>query len=145
MAKHAARRKPGAIREAAWPETGEHSRPGRRRVNRDSATDGDDWRNRIWQVSAWQGRVNVPLADRLSHGESAIDAERNAAIAMGEALTSGFRKAVQAAVREAHAEGLAVPVRVDGIAVEIRPDGAVVPIDDHAPWSPVDWRKAATR
>ncbi|MGA3002257.1 MAG: hypothetical protein ABSE20_11055 [Acetobacteraceae bacterium] len=144
MAKHAARRKPGAVREAAWPETGSTPDPGAAESTetvRPMATTGATDLASIGVARARKRAARRPAID----AESAIDAERNAAILMGEALTSGFRKAVQAAVLEAHAEGLAVPVRVDGIAVEIRPDGAVVPIDDHAPWSPVDWRKAATR
>ena len=62
---------------------------------------------------------------------------------MTRLLCEGFAEAARQAVREAHAEGLAVPARADGRAVEIRPNGEVVPIDDNALWSPVDWRSSA--
>jgi hypothetical protein len=64
---------------------------------------------------------------------------------MARQLREGFAEATRLAVQEAHAAGLAVPVRIDGIAVEVRPDGEVVPIDDNAAWSPTDWRQSAKR
>jgi hypothetical protein len=62
---------------------------------------------------------------------------------MTRLLCEGFVEAARQAIREAHAEGLAVPARAGSTAVEIRPNGEVVPIDDNAPWSPTDWRKSA--
>jgi hypothetical protein len=128
MAKQAARRKPRAKRDAAWPEVANHGADDATAAARLRAKTGEGTLSSIGQTK-----------------RTAVDIERNAAIAMGEALTSGFQQATEAAVREAHAEGLAVPARVDGIAVEIRPDGEIVPIDDAVPWSPVTWRGAATR
>jgi len=138
MTKQAARRKPGPKRDAAWPEAAHASDQGA-----DDSTAAV--RQRATPGEAALSSIGAPRPRKRNARSAAIDTERNAAIAMGEALTSGFKDAVQTAVRDAHAEGLAVPVRVDGIAVEIRPDGEVVPIDDGASWSPVDWRKAATR
>jgi hypothetical protein len=137
MAKQAARRKPGAKREAAWPETASASQSADESTAavRQITTTGEAYLTSICSASARKRIARKP----------AIDAELNAARAMGEALTCGFRTAVEAAIQGAHTEGLAIPARVDGVAVEIRPDGEVVPIDDNAPWSPVDWRKAATR
>ncbi len=57
-------------------------------------------------------------------------------------LAEGFTAAMRRAVLEAHAEGLAIPARMDGIAVEVRPNGEVAPIDDRSPWSPADWKKS---
>jgi hypothetical protein len=137
MAKQAARRKPGAKSEAAWPEavsasqSADESSEAVRRTTTAGATD-------LTSISAARAR-------KRSARRSAPDAERNAASAMGEALTSGFRTAVEAAIRDAHAEGLATPARIDGVALEILPNGEAVPIDDNAPWSPADWRKAVTR
>jgi hypothetical protein len=138
MAKQAARRKPGTKRDAAWPEAANAS---------DQAADDSAAavRPRATSGAVAFSSIVATRPRKRSARSAAIDTERNAAIAMGEALTASFKDAVQAAVREAHAEDLAVPVRVGGIAVEIRPDGKVVPIDDGAAWSPVDWQKAATR
>jgi len=55
-------------------------------------------------------------------------------------LCEWFAEAARRAVRDAHAEGLTVPARMDGDAVEIWPDGGVAEIDDEAPWSPTDWK-----
>ncbi|HEX3993957.1 MAG TPA: hypothetical protein VHX39_22525 [Acetobacteraceae bacterium] len=131
MAKQAARRKPRTKRDAAWPDAANHGADDATAAARPRATAGEGTLSSI-------GTVRRPK-------RSAVETERDAAIAMGKALTSGFQQATEAAVREAHAEGLAVPARVDGIAVEIRPDGEIVPIDDRLPWSPVTWRGAATR
>ena len=136
MAKQAARRKPGTKPDAAWPEAA--NAPGR---DEDEAAVRQTTPKREATLSS----VSGARPRRRSARSSAIEPERNAAIAMGEMLTSDFRDAVEVAIRDAHADGMAVPARVDGVAVEIRPDGEVVPIDDRAPWSPVDWRKAATR
>jgi hypothetical protein len=138
MAKQAARRKPRAKRDAAWPETASasgHATDDATEAVRPMATTGETALTSIAAARARKPRARGPT----------IDAERNAAIAMGEALTAGFRTAVEAVIQEAHAEGFAVPARRDGVAVEIRPDGEVVPVDDTTPWSPVNWRKAATR
>ena len=142
MAKQAARRKPGAKREAAWPEAA--SAPDvAHGYNADVSTEA--MRQMVGTGETAPPSTGMAWArKRLARGR-AVDPERNAAIAMGEALTSGFKKAVEAAIQDAHADGFAVPARVDGVAVEIRPDGEAVPIDDKSPWSPVDWRKAATR
>ena len=138
MAKQAARRKPGAKREVAWPETA--SAPGQ---------SGDESTATVRQITTTGETdltsIGAARARKRIARKPMIDAERNVASAMGEALTAGFRTAVEAAIRDAHVEGLAIPARVDGIAVEVRPNAEVVPIDDNAPWSPVDWRKAATR
>jgi hypothetical protein len=128
MAKQAARRNPRTKRDAAWPDAANH---------------GADNATAAARLRAETGEGTLSSIGRTKR--TAVDIERNAAIAMGEALTSGFQQATEAAVRDAHAEGLAVPARVDGIAVEIRPDGEIVPIDEAAPWSPVTWRGAATR
>jgi hypothetical protein len=138
MAKQAARRKPGTKRDAAWPAATHSSDQGT-----DDSTSAV--RQRATPGETALSSIGAARPRERSARSAAINTERNAAVAMGEALTAAFKDAVQAAVREAHAEDLAVPVRVDGIAVEIRPDGEVVPIDDRAPWSPMDWRKAATR
>jgi hypothetical protein len=134
MAKQAARRKPGAKREVVWPETAsasqsaDESTTAMRRLTTTGETD-------LTSIGAARARKRIAR-------RPVIDVERNAASAMGETLASGFRTAVAAAIQDAHAEGFAIPARVDGVAVEIRPNGDVVPIDDSAPWSPVDWRKA---
>jgi hypothetical protein len=137
MAKQAARRKPGAKREAAWLETASASQ------------DADESTAAVRQITttgeADLTSIGAARARKRIARRPASDAERSAASAMGEALASGFRMAVEAAIQDAHAEHFAIPARVDGVAVEIRPDGEVVPIDDNAPWSPVDWRKAAPR
>jgi hypothetical protein len=131
MAKQAARRKPRTKRDAAWPDAANHGSDDATAAARKKATTGE-------------GTLSSLGAVRRTK-RSAIDTERDAAIAMAKALTSGFQQAAEATVREAHAAGLAVPARVDGIAVEIRPDGEIVPIDDAVPWSPETWRGAATR
>ena len=138
MAKQAARRKPGAKRDVAWPDT--PTAPGQ------SADESTAAVRQIMTTGETDlTSIGVARARKRITRRPATDAERNAASAMGEALTSGFRMAVEAAIKDAHAEHFAVPARVDGVAVEIRPNGEVVPIDDNAPWSPVDWRKAVTR
>jgi hypothetical protein len=132
MAKQAARGKPGAKRDVAWPAAA--AAFGHCRNDSGAAA-----------AEAAFSRIGKPRSRKRNARNSASDAERDAAIAMGEALTSGFSEAVQTAIHNAHAEGLAVPVRVSRIAAEISPDGKLVPVDDQAPWSPVDWRNAATR
>ena len=138
MAKQAARRKLGAKRDAAWPETasarGQSADESASAVRQITTTGEAD----LTSIGAARARKRIAR-------KPAIAAEQNAASAMGAALASGFGMAVEAAIQDAHAEGLAIPARVDGVAVEIRPNGQVVPIDDNAPWSPMDWRKAATR
>jgi hypothetical protein len=138
MAKQAARRKPGAKREAAWPEA-----EGAESHGADVSTEPV----RPVTMTGETALTSIGGARARKHGTrgAAVNAERNAAIAMGEALTAGFRNAVEAVIRDAHAEGFAVPARVNGVAVEIRPDGEVLPIDDKAAWSPADWRKATRR
>jgi hypothetical protein len=106
------------------------------------------------------GRAAVPLETRSAAPDSprirphSAQVRRPAATALAKPnplrddpmtrlLCEGFAEAARQAVREAHAEGLAVPARAGSTAVEIRPDGEVVPIDDNAPWSPADWRKSA--
>lgn len=59
---------------------------------------------------------------------------------LSDALTAGFRKAVDAAIQEAFDAGLAVPGRVNGKPVERRPDGAIAEINDLAGWSPNTWK-----
>jgi hypothetical protein len=61
----------------------------------------------------------------------------------GERLTEGFAAAVKAAVRDAHAQGFAVPGRRNGVAVEVRPDGTTAPIDETVEWTPTAWRTRA--
>jgi hypothetical protein len=51
---------------------------------------------------------------------------------LGDALTAGFRRAVEAAIQQALDCGLAVPGREGGEPVERRPDGTIVRIDDPA-------------
>jgi hypothetical protein len=138
MARQAARRKPGAKRDEAWPET--TSAPGQ---SADESTAGVPRITTTGETDL--ASIRTARARKRIVRRPATDAERHAASVMGEALASGFRAAVEAAIQEAHAEGFAIPARVDGGAVEIRPSGEMVPIDDNAPWSPVDWRKAATR
>jgi hypothetical protein len=128
MAKQAARRKLRAKREADWPETA-----GANDSTAVAVTAGD------------LARIGAARAGKRDARGTAIGAERDAAVAMGEALASGFKSAVAAAIRDAHAEGFAVPARLDGVAVEIRPNGEAVPIDDKVSWSPAAWRKAAAR
>jgi hypothetical protein len=107
-------------------------------------TAGDGALANIGAARARNRNARGAAGDANARG-AASDAKRDAAVAMGEALTAGFKSAVEAAIRDAHTEGFAVPARLDGVAVEIRPNGEAVPIDDKASWSPAAWRKATAR
>jgi len=77
-----------------------------------------------------------------SGGDQAIEATTGNAStdSLADALTAGFKKAVEAAIAKAHAAGLAVPGREGDRAVEYRPDGQIREIDEDTEWSPHHWR-----
>jgi hypothetical protein len=59
---------------------------------------------------------------------------------IGDALTAGFKRAVDDAVRQALGAGLAVPGRENGKPVERRPDGKTIEIENLGGWSPESWK-----
>ncbi len=58
---------------------------------------------------------------------------------LGDTLAAGFAEAVDRAIGQAHAAGLAVPGRENHTPVERRPDGRIMTIDDDTDWSPERW------
>lgn len=143
MAKQAARRKPGAKREAAWPETEGaegHGADVSQAARPAAVLTGATALTSIGAARARKRGGRERNAPEYAARGATIDAERDAAIAMGEALLVGFSDAVQLAIKNAHAAGLAVPGRENGVPVEYRPDGEIRRIEDSNAWSPESWK-----
>lgn len=70
----------------------------------------------------------------------AVGPETGHQTSIGADVTKRFAEAARQAIQQAHARGLAVPVRRDGVPVELRPDGSSAPIDNLGHWQPTDWK-----